>query len=328
MYFGSILFAGYPTFQADTVEQLEHHLATHLRAKIVNADAADRSMGVVCNRWALASSEIWFSSNVAPFSVALPDGDYLRVQFCQQGGAQVRVGNRGFDLTASQGCVSLPAAEITYGGNFRQLIWRVRREALIRRLTAITGRYFTSDLSFDQALPLDTPEGQQLRSMLECVMQILSLPRSFGADRMLADLESGLITAFLYAGNHIGSSLLRTETRGIAPWQVRRAEAFIEANCQRTLSIDEIVSATGVSARSLYRIFRSSRGYTPQEFLRQMRLRRADELLRAPDTVSVTDVAFACGFSDLSRFSREFAKTFGATPSSILRQNRSGSSLA
>lgn len=138
---------------------------------------------------------------------------------------------------------------------------------------------------------------------------------------MLSDLEAGLITAFLFASRHDASALLRAEVQGIASRQVRRAEAFIEANCTRPLSIDEIELATGVSARNLYRAFQRCRGYTPQDFLRQMRLRRADAMLRAPDTISVTDVALSCGLSDLSRFSREFARTFGATPSTILRQH-------
>jgi AraC-like DNA-binding protein len=66
-----------------------------------------------------------------------------------------------------------------------------------------------------------------------------------------------------------------------------------------------------------------TRGYSPKAFARQQRLQQARVLLEEQARgQSVTSVAFVCGFTDVSHFSREFSKAFGETPSTILARNR------
>ena len=105
-----------------------------------------------------------------------------------------------------------------------------------------------------------------------------------------------------------------------APRQVRLVEAHIEANWEKPFLIEDMVAITGSSARSIYRAFRSSRGYSPSEFVKRQRLIQARSLLQNPDSMTtVTQVAFACGFSDVSRFSKEFSKAYGEPPSVVNR---------
>ena len=54
------------------------------------------------------------------------------------------------------------------------------------------------------------------------------------------------------------------------------------------------------------------------------RLRQAARLLAAPESThrSVTDIAFACGFNDLSHFGRLFSGTMHITPSEWRRRAR------
>jgi AraC-like DNA-binding protein len=58
-------------------------------------------------------------------------------------------------------------------------------------------------------------------------------------------------------------------------------------------------------------------------------LLRAREALRNPHFCSVTEVAYMCGFSDLSHFSRDFSVAFGEKPSAARKwkQNTDSSSL-
>jgi transcriptional regulator GlxA family with amidase domain len=116
---------------------------------------------------------------------------------------------------------------------------------------------------------------------------------------------------------------MQRDARGAAPWQVRRAESYIEANWDQPVSIERLAAVTGVSTRSLFRTFKQSRGYTPQEFARSVRLSRARDML-LESGASVTEVAFACGFGDLSRFSRDYAKSFGERPSAVISRRRAG----
>jgi AraC-like DNA-binding protein len=77
----------------------------------------------------------------------------------------------------------------------------------------------------------------------------------------------------------------------------------------------------GVSSRLLQRIF-AERGETVMKRVFAERIGRAAELLCAADAAhrSVTDIAFACGFSDSSHFGRVFATQKAMTPTEWRRR--------
>jgi AraC-like DNA-binding protein len=104
---------------------------------------------------------------------------------------------------------------------------------------------------------------------------------------------------------------------------VRQVEEYIATNWNTPFDIEEIASLTGMSARSIYRAFKRTRGYSPKAFARQRRLQQARLLLEEdPRDQNVTSVAFACGYTDASHFSREFSKAYGEAPSALLARNR------
>ena len=80
------------------------------------------------------------------------------------------------------------------------------------------------------------------------------------------------------------------------------------------VSLDELARQCGVSKYYLSRQFRQYTGVTPQDCRTRMRLNRAKELLRFTD-MPVGEIAFACGFRDVSHFIRVFRKREdGVTP--------------
>jgi transcriptional regulator GlxA family with amidase domain len=139
----------------------------------------------------------------------------------------------------------------------------------------------------------------------------------------LVELEQAAMTWFLVGNRHNYSHLLNGRSRSAAAWQVKRAEEFIEASWDQPLTIEALSVVTGASARSLFHAFKQSRGYSPMTFLRQVRLQRAWLMLNTQDPrVSVTDVAYACGFSNLGHFAGYFRAKFGETPSAVLSRSR------
>ena len=81
------------------------------------------------------------------------------------------------------------------------------------------------------------------------------------------------------------------------PRDLRQALDRLEAEPGRLWSLDDIATACGVAQRTLQKHFRRFLDRTPLEFLRELRLDRArQELLRAPPTASVTEIALGCGF--------------------------------
>ncbi len=66
-----------------------------------------------------------------------------------------------------------------------------------------------------------------------------------------------------------------------------------------------------------HRVFKALVGETLNAFVKRVRLERALSLLSHGDAPSLTKVAFACGFSSSSDFSRSFRKHFGVPPSAF-----------
>jgi len=72
-----------------------------------------------------------------------------------------------------------------------------------------------------------------------------------------------------------------------------------------------------LSPHHLLRVFRSSLGETPHEFLTRQRIDRAKSALRAGRTV--TEVCFEVGFSSVGSFSALFRRQVGVPPSQYQR---------
>jgi AraC-like DNA-binding protein len=70
----------------------------------------------------------------------------------------------------------------------------------------------------------------------------------------------------------------------------------------------------GMSVRYLHQLLEST-GRTFSQHLIEQRLERARAELCKPDCgLKIADIAFACGFSDISHFNRRFRHAFGDTP--------------
>ena len=145
---------------------------------------------------------------------------------------------------------------------------------------------------------------------------------------MIREIEQAIIISFLYASRHAYSDLLERDVRDTAPWHVRRAEEFIEASWNETITMTKLMEITGVSARTIFKAFQRNRGYTPMAFAKQVRLRRAKATLSKPEhNTTVTGVAFACGFSNLGHFAKDYRDSFGELPSETLDRQKRHSSL-
>ena len=87
------------------------------------------------------------------------------------------------------------------------------------------------------------------------------------------------------------------------------------------LSLQVLANESGYSRVHFVRMFRAATGYSPHNYLLNLRLERARELLKNP-SLSLIDVALDCGFSSHSHMSRLFHKSVGVTPSTYRRNLR------
>lgn len=102
----------------------------------------------------------------------------------------------------------------------------------------------------------------------------------------------------------------------------RAARVFVEESlaADKVPTIVDICHNIGVSERTLQYAFRVYVHLSPLAYLRMCRLNRVRETLHAadPDSTTVTAVAMRNGFLHLGRFSVDYRRTFGETPSATL----------
>ena len=122
-------------------------------------------------------------------------------------------------------------------------------------------------------------------------------------------------------------TLLRTAPEavrgGLAPWQLRRAQAHIRADLDHTLHLQKLAEACGLSVSHFARAFRQSTGASPHSWLTRERMERAKSLMRRPD-LTLADIALMCGYTDQSHFTRVFVKEQGTSPGRWRRQLEPG----
>src|SRR5216684_4451504 len=113
----------------------------------------------------------------------------------------------------------------------------------------------------------------------------------------------------------------RSSSLSLLPRGVRRALDAMRANIGHDWSVTELASVAGVSGRTLQRQFRIFLGKAPHAALRDVRFECARrELLQGLPDAKVMDVALRCGFPHCGRFSIEYRRRYGETPSQTLKR--------
>lgn len=106
----------------------------------------------------------------------------------------------------------------------------------------------------------------------------------------------------------------------VADTFLRRVYAIIEAHLDdSSLSVDGLAGALSMSRKTLYRKVQSLTQLSPNELIRQYRLRQGADLLRAGHNVSET--AYRVGFETAAYFGKCFKEAYGITPSEMLAQD-------
>ena len=101
---------------------------------------------------------------------------------------------------------------------------------------------------------------------------------------------------------------------------IDRLDAIIDKEMSNSdFSADDFASQMNLGRTIFFRKVKGVTGYTPKEYLRIRRLKRAAILLQSTD-MSVSAVAFEVGINDPLYFSRCFKQQFGAAPSDYVRK--------
>jgi len=112
-----------------------------------------------------------------------------------------------------------------------------------------------------------------------------------------------------------GDLVAAAQRRGLRAVRLKSVLMILERRfAEPDFSAQKLAAAAGLSERYVNELlYEAGASFTMR--LTELRLRKAADLLQCAGWRRISDIAFACGFNDLSYFNRCFRRRFGLTPS-------------
>ncbi|MDR3631103.1 MAG: AraC family transcriptional regulator [Desulfocapsaceae bacterium] len=93
---------------------------------------------------------------------------------------------------------------------------------------------------------------------------------------------------------------------------VSAVKRMIDDLFHQDISLADLAAESGLSPYHLIRVFKAETGLTPHRYLTQVRVRRAEQLIRRGEDLA--DTAYKVGFADQSHLNRHYKAIIGVTP--------------
>lgn len=95
---------------------------------------------------------------------------------------------------------------------------------------------------------------------------------------------------------------------------IDKAKSYINVHFQKEISLDEVSREVNVSPYYFSKLFKEETGQNFIEYLTEIRINKAKEMLSQGNETSMKEICLACGYQDPNYFSRIFKKIVGKTP--------------
>jgi AraC family transcriptional activator of mtrCDE len=175
----------------------------------------------------------------------------------------------------------------------------------------------------NEAIVLDFDASRRMRGVFEALVDEYRRVGPASAAMMTALMSQCLIQVL---------RRVIQQADGALPWlsalddpRLSRVVEAILSHPQKPHTLESLASVAHMSRAAFARHFRQCFGRTPRDYLRDVRLRRAAQLLRV-GAMSVDRIASQVGFASRSHFSRAFKQYTGVSPQLFMRAERLGGS--
>jgi AraC-like DNA-binding protein len=261
--------------------------------------------------------------------VSMDSGDHCsgyRINVVQAG--YLESSHRGSKMRAGPGTLAVYQPEghaaAKWAAGSRMLAVKIDRWAVEDVLSAALRRQVTSLPDLTPAMPTEGVPTQSWVEMLLLLKEQLFRPDGLLNQPMVGvPFVDSLVRGFLVAASSAYRSCLAEDAGQAPPHAIRAAIAILEEEAHLPTTVTSLAARTHVSVRALQQGFRDYLGMSPMTYLREVRLRRAHQMLQDcdPSAVTVASVAYQWGFSNLGRFSAAHTHRYGESPSETLRRS-------
>jgi len=149
------------------------------------------------------------------------------------------------------------------------------------------------------------------------------ITKPFDVDLLRAKVENLLSLRKSLKDKYTGELILMPKNITISSPDERflqKSIEIVEKNISEPeFSIEQFASALGVSRMQLYRKMEALTDMTVKEFIRNIRLKRASQML-LQNKLNISEIAFSVGFNDLSHFRKCFREEFGMSATEYIEK--------
>lgn len=317
--------SNYPVVRSSDPAFVRDRLFTVYGATGFDIGRANATFAIDANHLQLGGLGLSYCDYSSDVSVGFGEATFVRQFFNIEGVARYAAGKQAGEITPGSSSPILHARQplkLDFGSGYRQLVLRIEFSALVANLSLLVGQEVGQDLEFDTT-PDRQPAMEALRRRVFQFALDYNERGTFFSDLAAAEVQRMMIMKFLMCHRHNYTHLLLREPLPASSTAIRAVEEYIEANWDKPIDIETMVAVAKVSARSLFRQFKKDRGYSPADFAKKVRLKRAREILEhASGESSVIQVALKCGFQNAGHFARDYRSLFGELPSATLQRAR------
>lgn len=158
------------------------------------------------------------------------------------------------------------------------------------------------------------PDTERIASYIEDIMQhnTLSYSNEIYIEGVLMQLLSYLIES---------ANTPYKEDQKNANIYINKAISYIHKNYQNPITVQEIADYLSLNRSYLTELFAKTVHFSPQQFLMKFRITKATEFL-VDTELSIENIAYSCGYSNIYSFSKVFKKITGYSPSAYRKNKR------
>jgi AraC-like DNA-binding protein len=189
-------------------------------------------------------------------------------------------------------------------------------------LAEVAGVGEAGRLRFTSLVPESPASAGQLAATVDFIAsRLLASPEAVASPLLIGGAARLLAGAMLTAFRHENGLPAEWLPGPGSTATLRRAMAFIEEFAGHDIGAVDIAAGAHVTPRAVQYAFQRQLGTTPLAYLRQVRLDRARQELRAasPAQATVTGIASRWGFPSPSRFTAHYRAAYGELPRDTLR---------
>ncbi len=95
---------------------------------------------------------------------------------------------------------------------------------------------------------------------------------------------------------------------------IEEVVSYVKDNFSQQINLSQVAKDHFISPEHLSRTFKKHTGFGFNEYLTLVRLQHAEQLLKGDEKLSISNIAYSCGFNDSNYFSDKFKKVYGTSP--------------